>query len=107
MWLSRQQKQLLVNLFDENKKNLSHNNKSSVKLLSSQIISPFQGKKVIKSPPPLNDRLINRECNTSCGGILDGIFMCGKLRFIFYLQLHDLQLHVPELFHFGDLIPSS
>ena len=28
-------------------------------------------------------------------------FMCGKLRFIFYLQLHDLQFHVPELFHFG------
>ena len=84
-------------------------------------LPPFsQGKKVLTCNPPLpfpwNDRLflsLFYDCNTSRGLILSNIFIhILKFEYVFVLQLHDLQLYVPELFHFcfslcGVLIPSS
>ena len=84
-------------------------------------LPPFsQGKKVLTCNPPLpfpwNDRLflsLFYDCNTSRGLILSNIFIhILKFAYVFVLQLHDLQLYVPELFHFcfslcGVLIPSS
>lgn len=45
---------------------------------------------------------INHNCNTICGLIWYGLFTCWKLVWFcqFDLRLLDLQLHVPEVFHF-------
>ena len=69
--------------------------------------SVFQRNNVIKPSPlppcssqPIQTVLINLDCNTSSGLIRDGLFTCWDFVFVFYLQLHDRQVHVPEIFHF-------
>ena len=44
--------------------------------------------------------LINYDCKTSCGLIRDGLFTNLKFGFVSDPWLHDLQLHVLDLFHF-------
>ena len=92
-------------------KKLAHH-KSSIKP-PSLISSPFQKKKVIK--PPSLFCINYRDCNASWGLIIRYVlFTSWKFGFHFDLQLHDLQLHVPELFQFAlsffikiEIIPQS
>ena len=44
--------------------------------------------------------LLNRKCNTSRGLIRYGLMTRWKSGFVFDLRLHELQLHVLELFKF-------
>ena len=46
------------------------------------------------------DLIMYHDCNTSRGLISYGLFTCWKFKFVFDLQLRDLQLHMIQILYF-------
>ena len=55
------------------------------------------------------DLIMYHDCNTSRGLISHGLFTRWKFKFVFDLQLRDLQLHMIQISYFGEsiVIPQS